>query len=298
MTAFTTVWGVAAALCVSGRGALLLLIALPLTQLFSTAVHGLWKWWGLPHEKVACTITAVAFGGALWRCLSAVSAENAADLGPVLPLCALFCLCGFSADSAPSVGKLVKNSVALFTVGCVRECLASASVLGISLPFTAVGDVFGRSADGTIGIGGILVAAVVAWVFGLSFPLRPLSSPPRAVWFTALFTAAAGAILSLFPALSVVWRFFAVLTIALVLTAVCSLSLSSWLSVLPAVAVCLVPTLTLSAAVGIGGAVWLFGLALPCLFERLERAPLPRRFSGMPLFLTLAAIIGTVLTAV
>lgn len=297
--AFNLVWGAAAALCVSGRGALLLLIIVPLTQLFSAAVYSLWKWGDLTHEKAACTVTAVAFGGALWRCLSAVSAQNAADLGPALPLCILFLLCGFSAETVPSWKDLVKGIAALLTVGCIRELLDAASVFGLPLPFAAVGNTFGRSGDGSLGIGGILIAAAVVWVFGFSFPLRPLVPPKKGdLLFVALFTAAAGTLLSLFPYLSAVWVFFAVMTAGLILQIVCSHPLSPWLSFLPATTVCLAPALNPLIAVGVGGAVLLIGLIAPCVMDRLGRAPLPRRFSGAPLLLTGIALVLAILTAI
>lgn len=299
MVSFETVLSVATTLCVSGRGALLFLIVFPLTQLFAAAVHFLWKWWGLTQEKIACAVIAVAFGGSLWRCLCAVSAQNAADLGPVLPLCVLFLFCGFSAGTMPSWRKLSKSAAALVTVGCVRELLCKASLFSFPLNITAAGDVFGRSSDGSLGVGGLLVAAAIAWVLGLSFPLRTVSPPQRReLLFAALFTAAAGSVISLFPSLSVVWRFFVVFTATALCQAVCSFSLSPWLSFFPAITVCLPHTLTLPIAVGIGGVVFLICNAVPCIANRLARAPLPRRFAGTPLLLTLTALVGAILTAV
>ncbi len=298
MIGWDTVLCAAAALCVSGRHALLLLITLSLTQLFGYVVSLLWNWWELSHQKEASIVTAVAFGGALWRCFSAGSAQNADDLGRLLPLLVLFVLCGYAADTLPSWKRFFKSAVLVLAVGCVRELLAEASIFDLPLGYTAVGTVFGRSADGSLGVGGVLVAAVCVWLFGLSSPvgIAPLTCK-RTALFTAVFTAGAGCVLGLFPTLSVTWRFFGVFTLAVFCCIGISVWRSPWLPLVAATAVCLPTTLTPLTALAIGCATALIVLAAPPLINRLARAPLPRRFSGPPLYLTLAAVTLAVWSA-
>ena len=197
MPSFESVLCIAAAFCVSGRGALLLLVLLSLTTLFACVVQALWQWWGLAGAHVACVVSAVGVGGALWRCLSAVNPQNADDLGPLLPLLMLCLLCGLAATRPIWWKRGIKAIFALLVIGCLREWLAAASLFGYSFSFTAVGTTFGRSTNGALGVGGVLAAALVLWLGGLSAPITRVSMPSkRALLSLAVFTAAVGVVLS------------------------------------------------------------------------------------------------------
>ena len=293
MIAWDTVLCAAAALCTSGRGSLLMLITLSLTQLFTGVVSALWKWWELSHTRHATVLTAVAFGCALWRCFTAIGVQNAADLGSPLPLAFLFVLCGAVADVPLSASRFLKGVLVVLLVGCLREALATASLFHIPLGYTGFGEVFGRHTDGTLGIGGLLVAAAIVWLWGMSNPIRVL--PPtsaRTALLVGLFTASARCILSLFPSLSLPWRFWSVLTVGLWLYH--SVPFPCGMTLITAVAVCIPSELTLVTAIGVGCLALVLSAALPAVVNRLARASLPRGFAGPSLYITLAAVTSAV----
>ncbi len=300
MIGFHSVLYMAAALCVSGRGALLLLLTLSLTQLFVFVTASLWSFWGLSHKQEAAVLTAVAVGGALWRCFSATGEENAAALGPLLPLMVVFVLCGLCVDTPIAWRRFLKAAVFLLIIGCVRELLADASLFSFELGYAAPGTTFGRSADGSLGIGGVLLTALAVWAWGGNFPIHTLPPlPKRSVLLIGVFTAAVGCALTLFPSLSVTWRFFAATLCAIVVgLSLLSPPYSAWILLFSAVGVCLPSTLTLPTSIVLGAAAALLAAALPPLVNRLGRAPLPRRFSGIPLCLTAFAVVLAIYRAI
>lgn len=279
----------ATAVCVSGRGALLLLTTLSLTQLFTHVVSAVWDWWALSYKRQATTLTAVAVGSTLWRCFTAIAVQNATDLGELFPLMFVLVLCGSMADAPPSYGRYLKSIALLLVVGCVRELLTSATLFGLSFNFTPWGTVFGRSADGVLGIGGLVIAAAFVWLGGISTPMRllPIASK-RAILLTGVLTAGACCVFSLFPSLSLMWRFWSVLAVGLLLCR--TASLPDRVALTAATLACLPTTLTPIAAMGIGLSAALVYLALPPLLNRLARAPIPRRFSGVPVTILLIAV--------
>lgn len=299
MFGFHSVLYMAAALCVSGRGALLLLLTLSLTQLFVFVTASLWSFWGLSHKQEAAVLTAVAVGGALWRCFSATGEENATALGPLLPLMVVFVLCGLGVDTPIAWRRFFKAAVFLLIIGCVRELLADASLFSFELGYAAPGTTFGRSADGSLGIGGVLLTALLAWMWGSDSPIRTLPTlSKRNVLLIGIFTAAIGCVLVLFPSLSVTWRFFAATLTAVAVGLSLSPPYSAWILLFSAVGVCLPSTLTLPTSIALGAAAALLAAALPPLINRLGRAPLPRRFSGIPLYLTAFAVVLAVYHAI
>lgn len=290
---FSAVFCVAAALCASGRGALLVLLLLSLTLLFTTALARLWQHKRFGAQTAATALFAVGVGGALWRGFSALSPQNTQDLGPVLPVCVLLLLCAFASAQSPTVGRLARGSVSLLVIGGIRELLSSATLFGYPFAFSPLGATFAKSGNGMVGAGGLLVAAAGMWIFGITHPF-PKAPVPRVKDSLCLgLTTAAAALLTsvlktMIPHFPDAWLFFTALLLAITPITLSPLP-DECMLIPPALACVIAPSSPLSAILA-GAVTVILWPTFTALLDRLHHASLPRRFAGAPLLLIVAAV--------
>ncbi len=294
---------IAAALCVSGRSALLLSGVISLVYLLTLLLRTLLMVLKLPCTALRTTVFSVAAGSGLYLLLLAFVPQSKPDLGAVVPLLAVCFLCAAAVgETPPSLGRWFICIGVLTAIGCVRELLSTASLFGYPLPFSAAGEVFGRTAAGTIGIGGLLIAAAILWVFRQGRPLekgRPFcgKNALQLGMVTTMAAAADGVLRGIVPDLPDLWRFWIALLLT-ILPLVWDEDRFPWITVL------LVPVTVLWIsgenvgtwiATGIG--VGIGTLTLTAVWDRLYRSLPPSRFAGAPAVLTVAAILLSALHA-
>lgn len=295
---------VAAAVCVSGRCALLLVCLLALTRLLAGGIRSLLRVLTLPCPAPAVTMVSVAAGSTLYLLFLAFVPGSSEDLGAVLPLLLLFFLCGTAAcEQELSFWQLMGTGGVLLMIGCVREVLSAGTLLTYPLPLEPAGDVFGRNAAGAVGTGGILVAAALLWLLGGG---RALKKPTgltggaalRVGLVTVLSAAADGVLRMVLPDVSDLWRFWVCL-----LPAVIPLLWAEWAfapvaAVVPPLAVLLVSGDTLLTWVVTGIVTGVVVFAVAAAWDRPCRSSVPSRFAGPPAVLTATAIITAALGAI
>ena len=308
---------VTAALCVSVRAALSLLTVIPLLLLFAQAALQLLRYGRLTVSPYLSLLLAGGVGGFLWLVLRAFLPDIAAALGQPLPVLAVFRLCGVAgAELAeqpeafrPTV--LIRAAVALLLTGAIREVLAQGSLAAYPLPVTVVSEGFGRAADGTIGVGGLLAAGVMLWLFRLQagghtgVPVLSATSAGIPAAVTAIVCAAQVGIRVWMPAVSALWRFWvAVLLTAVLFTLAEALtgrnrSRSPVWAVVPPVAAWLIPAGTvpwsLVWAVLAGVITGVAAAAVTAMAGRMRR--LAPSFGGSPAALTTAGILLAAVSA-
>lgn len=306
---------VTAALCVSAHAALTLTVVVSLLLIFVQAACQLLRYGRLPVPFWAVPLLSGGVGTALWLVLRAFLPDIALLLGAPLPVLTVFLLCGVAAVELAAGASVFRPSVlfraagALLVTGLVREVLAQGSLMGYPLPFPALSEGFGSAADGTVGVGGILVAAGVLWLFRLhaearAVPLRlPFSAAAGMAAVTVTVCAAQMAMQAWFPAMTPLWRFWVCLLLTAVAVGVllCLLKdggqLSLW-AVLPPLAAWLLPKEDAASAllgtVTAGAVVGLAVLAAAALRTRTRRVP--RSFSGAPAALAASGLFAAALS--
>lgn len=280
--------------CTSPRHSLLWVlfvsVLLLLCHLFVGGLHKL----SLPVPTGVRVLFAAGAGGALYLLLRSAF-PNTAFLAAEQPYTVLLWLaCGAAADnrSIPAARTLP----ALLLLGVLRELLADGTLWGIRLLPAGLAPALGN------GAGGLLLAALLLWVFGLHPPtVQEIDSPLPALTAAGLVVAGAGlgVLTAPLPPLYAVWATTLVLgVIAGLLPA--RWDAGAWFTLAPAAA------LLTRGSVGIWqwatplllGAATVVGLAaVASLHRRCRLSPLPRRFAGTPAALAVAGTAWCVATA-
>ena len=262
----------AAVVCTSARTALLLMALTALTTLFTLTLRSLLLWLRLPLTSVLTVLFATAVGGAVYWCLLAyLDGEILGSAPLVLTLCAL---CGAVEESSLSASALFRLCAALLVLGAARECLATATLFQYPLPFSAMGTAFGKTPSGEIGIGGILLAAIVLWGFRFHSPVGAVSLPFDTIWPLGLLTTAVCVLSQVLPIPSSVWRFWLCLLITAIVWSFSPTPPTAWLIPVPALAASLLGVgRPLWYAVVVAAAVVASTLAANAVSVRLSHSP-------------------------
>lgn len=294
MSALTALICVGAALCISLKSAVWLTGVVALTGL---AVWGLRL---LPSRGVAlppCAggVLGVGVGGALWLLTQGFFPETGEVIPSTVWLYAVFFLCGIAVVTATECASflLCRIAVAWWLTGAVREWLTSGSLFGQSFSFDGV------SAEFEWGVGGLLVAAVITWLFRIHTPFAPAFRrwSAHTTFAVAGITVVVGVLQIVWQPLSELWRFWLNTAATVVAVGVVSRCFprpdDQMLAVIPPLLISLIPTVpflqTLWWVVGAGVVAGLGLLIFAAMSSRLRRVP--ASFSGAPAVLTVAAVL-------
>ncbi len=274
-----------AAACTTPRRALLILLLYSVVSLRVRLFRRTLTALKLPAPPAVLGVYALGFGGALCFVLRLLFPDTAwLSLASPLPA-VIFPLLGSVAAEETALRRYYP---ALLLVGVARELLAVGSLWGIAL-------VPGVSRSFESGAGGLLVAALILWGFGISQPVLRQGTPYTAL--SALLYLALGSVGGVLtvalPPLYAVWLLTGIAAFGTVLLR----QEGAWL--------CLTPLSVLwarSAAPLLCGVPIVLGAAvlavLPALQRRMRLAAPPARFAGAPLALAVSAIVAALRTAV
>lgn len=286
--------GVCAAFSVSLHGAALLCAKMAFVLLTTDAVRSLFRWLRLPCDFRFTALWATAVGGALHRLFSAFSPTDIPLLASPILFLVLSFLCGTVRLETVSAKHLWKAAFAVLLIGCLRELIGAASVGGY--PFSAITPLTTFSTNGLVPeIGGMLLAAFLLWVlsFGGSYPSFERNEAAHAALVTVV-TTTAHLLLSVRFTPNVIRWFFGYAVFTAVILVLLSCKTTALWAFIPPLVPFLLPTVdgwvqwTFPLICGI--AVFVLWRTVEAVFDRLSLAVLPRRFDGVPAFLTVAAI--------
>lgn len=283
-----------AVVCTSPRHSLLWVLFVSVLLLLCHLFVSVLQKFALPAPTGVRVLFAAGAGGALYLLLRSAF-PDAAFLAAEQPYTVLLWLaCGVAADnrSIPAARTLP----ALLLLGVLRELLAEGTLWGIRLLPAGLAPALGN------GAGGLLLAALLLWAFGLHPPtVQETDSPLPALTSAGLVVAGAGlgVLTAPLPPLYAVWATaLAVGVIASLLPA--RWDAGAWLTLAPAAA--------LLTRDSVGAWQWtaplLLGVATiaalavaSSLYRRCRLSPLPRRFAGTPAALAVAGTAWCVATA-
>ncbi len=280
-----------AALCTSPQAALLFVALLCTLLLLLLVFRATLQRLHLPFPTEAAILFSFCMGSALCFGIQAF-APTLPSASPVQPLTALLLTaCGaLATEDVPFDYKLLP---AALIIGILRELLSRGTVWGLTvLPFS-ISPAFENAT------GGLLVAAIVMWIFRFNRPIYDRTMTRRAVASLAFLMA----ISSVLGIISTVLPFPYVIVGAVMLVALAGLCLperyapKSWLFLIPAA---LIVTREfplwwppIVVALIVAGGVLLLGR----LCERFRLTPPLRTFRGVPTALAVAAVLSCISAA-
>ncbi len=245
----------------------------------------------LPFPLACAVVSSLGIGSAFCLGLRALF-PALTPLSPEQPLTAMLLMaCGAAVtEKSPFALRLLPAAV---LIGAARELLSEGSLWGVTLLPIGIAPALGN------GAGGLLIAALVLWCFGLNRPVLTEEMPKTAVLTSMLLAAIAsvlGIVTSSLPTAYAVWG---IVTLLCAVTVVLpeKYAPKTWVIVLPA-AILLTRSMTLwwpPILVGLSllAAIVLIG----SLHRRLHLTPPPRRFRGAPAALAIAAVVACIATA-
>lgn len=283
-----------AAVCTSPRSSLLWVlfvsVLLLLCHLFVGVLHRL----SLPTPVGVRAVFAAGAGGALYLLLRSAF-PDAAFLAADRPHTVLIWLaCGAAADNRYT--PAARTLPALLLLGALRELLAEGTLWGLRLLPAGLAPALGD------GAGGLLLAALLLWAFGLHPPtVQEADSPLPTLAAAVLVTLGAGlgVLTAPLPPPYAVWATALAVGIAAVFLPN-RWEADAWLTLAPAAALLTRDSVGIWqwAAPLLLGAGTVAALAvIRSLHGRCRRSPLPQRFAGAPAALAVAGTAWCVATA-
>lgn len=285
MSGWTALLCIGAALCQSLRGALLLTALTAITLLTVQGMRALTARY-LPFPALGGGVLAVGIGGALWLMIQAFFPAFGSELAAPWWVFLLFFCCGTAA--LPATGGICRAVAAWWVIGAVRELLAEGRLFGWQATAQGVSSAFGD------GMGGLLIAAGVLWVFRVGSPHSPVPPPCRKrILLAAGITAVIGAVQPFLSPLSEVWRFWVAAALTVAGFAAAGQSDGGFAALIPLAAVGMLPPTAFPqtviwvavAALAAGGVT----VAAHAVADRVRRTP--AAFGGAPIVLLIAAFV-------
>lgn len=274
--------------CTSPRQSLLRVALVALLLCSTLLLRALLKRLALPFNAAVAVIFSLGAGVALCLLLR-VAFPTLSPPEPNDPVTAvLLAACGIAAAGEHPLRLRLLPAAVL--IGALRELLSSGTLWGVTLLPIGVSPSFEN------GAGGLLIAALVLWCFGLTPPLLTGELPNGALLTVAVLTALGsvlGIVTASLPLLYCLWGITAVYALIAALLPK-RYAPDTWLVILPA-AVLLTRRAALwwpSILVGIGASVGI--VLLGSVHRRLHLTPPVARFQGAPIALAIATMLSAI----